>query len=557
MGESISKFCLVLLIVVTHLLPVVSWAQVQNKKIDSLQAALEQSPDLDTNRVALLNQLGYEYWIVAPAQSEKYGKEALELARDLHYRTGMAFAHRVIGVSHWARGDYQLGLTSLFLSLDQYQNIEDRLGEANALMNIGLIYGDQHNYESALTNYFEAIAIFESLDATGRIGTTYNKIGSIYADQGKYDQAKSYLQKGLEIHQKESFNYGIAESYNRLGLVHRDMGKLNRALDYCFKSLELSKAYNDINGSAKTLENLGSIYLLKEDYKNAEKYLLEGKELAQSVGSKEWLKDIYFDLKEVALAQGNYLQAFEYFDQHILTKDSLFNEEKAIQMANLQTEHELAQKETDIKLKQQEIVLLQQQAKLDQWFRYGLILGLIALGLLAYLTFKALRVKIRNAKDQQDELKKELNSKSKELTTYTLNFIQKNEMLEELKEKIQEISKQGDHTVSKKLNSLGRMVDHSFNLDKDWDEFRIYFEQVHQEFFVVLKQRYPDISNSEQRLCALIRLNLSMKEAATILGISPDSVKTARYRLRKKLGLSTEDNLVDFIMNLENTASAT
>ena len=71
-------------------------------------------------------------------------------------------------------------------------------------------------------------------------------------------------------------------------------------------------------------------------------------------------------------------------------------------------------------------------------------------------------------------------------------------------------------------------------------------------FAKILKDYKPDLSNYELKLCALIRLNLNMKEMATILGISAESVKTARYRLRKKLALSREENLIDFIMTLEN-----
>ncbi len=67
----------------------------------------------------------------------------------------------------------------------------------------------------------------------------------------------------------------------------------------------------------------------------------------------------------------------------------------------------------------------------------------------------------------------------------------------------------------------------------------------------MLKDRYPDLTPNEMRLSALVKLNLTIKEMAAILGISPDSVKTARYRLRKKLELNTEENLTDFMLQLE------
>ncbi len=78
------------------------------------------------------------------------------------------------------------------------------------------------------------------------------------------------------------------------------------------------------------------------------------------------------------------------------------------------------------------------------------------------------------------------------------------------------------------------------------------FEELHEGFFYKLKQHFPDLGNAELKLCALLRLNMNMKESSRVLGISSDSVKTARSRLRKKLGLNTEDNLVDFLISFDH-----
>jgi DNA-binding CsgD family transcriptional regulator len=86
--------------------------------------------------------------------------------------------------------------------------------------------------------------------------------------------------------------------------------------------------------------------------------------------------------------------------------------------------------------------------------------------------------------------------------------------------------------------------------DNSWNDFDLYFESINKNFYTRLKQSYPDISTNDLKICALIKLNLSIKEMASILNISPDSVKTARYRLRKKLQLSTEDNLTSFILSV-------
>ena len=137
------------------------------------------------------------------------------------------------------------------------------------------------------------------------------------------------------------------------------------------------------------------------------------------------------------------------------------------------------------------------------------------------------------------------------MTSYALNFIQKNELIVQFSDKIEEIKKQAPGDVASELNRVRKLLDDSSRIDNEWENFKMMFEEVHKGFFTAIKTQYPEIGSAELRLCALLRLNMNLKESSRILGISSDSVKTARYRLRKKLGLATEDNLVDFLMRFD------
>lgn len=154
---------------------------------------------------------------------------------------------------------------------------------------------------------------------------------------------------------------------------------------------------------------------------------------------------------------------------------------------------------------------------------------------------------LRNKHLSEIQLKDQIEFKNKELTSYTLNLIHKNETLEDIKMQVESIRKAPDTEVSHKLNGLLKAVNYSIQLDKDWENFKRYFEQVHQQFFDKLKARYPDLSFNDLKLCSLVKLNLETKQIATLLDISTESAKVARSRLRKKLGLSTEQNLQDFL----------
>ncbi|MCY1233866.1 hypothetical protein D9M72_464250 [compost metagenome] len=137
----------------------------------------------------------------------------------------------------------------------------------------------------------------------------------------------------------------------------------------------------------------------------------------------------------------------------------------------------------------------------------------------------------------------DLDHKESQLSAVTLQMLQKNELLSDIKtaiEKQQPLSEQ----------QLVKMVNRHFEQNNSWDDFNLYFESINKNFYTRLKQLYPEISANDLKVCALIKLNLSIKEMASILNISPDSVKTARYRLRKKLQLAADENLTSFILSV-------
>ncbi len=541
--------------------------------IDSLDQLLLRYSAKDTIRANILNEAGYDYWVIDASKSERYGKEALELSEKLNFKPGVAMANRVIGVSHWARGNFYQALTHLFTSRDQYKQLRDLLGEGNTTLNIGLVYSDQRYYKEALNHFFQAEKIFKYLKRDDRLATTYSKIGTVYIDQKKYDEGYGYLIKALDIHQKNNYVFGVLEACNRLGILYRDQGNYEDAEKYLQRSLTLAEQRNDHEHIAKNLENLGSIQLKKGNYAQAERYLMRGYPIAEKHGYKKWLLDITLDLKNLYTLIGNDKAALFYFEKYQFVKDSIFNEEKALQMANLQIEQEIKDKEQKLKLRTQEINLLEEQARFDRLTTMALIGMILTLAIVTFIIFRNQKFRIKkneqllvnnrqlyqsqqalteakleNARLREEELNLALSFKNKELTSYTVNFIHKNELLDELRKKLEKLKKQVDASLTKELNTILRLVQTNQNIDKDWEDFKRTFENVHHNFFSELLTRCPELSPTELKLCVLIKLNLDPKEVASMLGISPESVKTSRYRLRKKLGLPQEQSLTDFMM---------
>ncbi|PWL38186.1 LuxR family transcriptional regulator [Flagellimonas aquimarina] len=149
-------------------------------------------------------------------------------------------------------------------------------------------------------------------------------------------------------------------------------------------------------------------------------------------------------------------------------------------------------------------------------------------------------IKIKN-----EQLKEEFRSKSNELAASTLSIIKKNELLSKVKEQL--VSNVEDKSTVRPIINI---IDKSLNQNDDWELFKEAFNNADRKFLKKLKKAHPNLSPNDIRLCAYLRLNLSSKEIAPLLNISPRSVEIKRYRLRKKMDLTHDDNLVNYILKL-------
>ena len=139
--------------------------------------------------------------------------------------------------------------------------------------------------------------------------------------------------------------------------------------------------------------------------------------------------------------------------------------------------------------------------------------------------------------------------KTKELANATYHIIQKNKFLNKLKNDLSGLSnKAKSELVEEELRKISRKIDRDIHHDQNWKVFNKYFDDVHQDFMNKLKEKHPDLTPKDLRLCGYLRMNISTKEIAPLLNISVRGVEISRYRLRRKLSLERDDNLIEYLM---------
>lgn len=148
---------------------------------------------------------------------------------------------------------------------------------------------------------------------------------------------------------------------------------------------------------------------------------------------------------------------------------------------------------------------------------------------------------------KNEKLEAEVDFKNKELATTTMHLVQRGKLMSKIKDGLILIRDAEDADKQRELLKVLRLINDAERSDTDWDHFAIHFDQVHSNFLTKLKNKFPELSQNDLKMCAYLKINLSSKEIAQLLSVTIRAVEVSRYRLRKKLNLPSNTNLFDYI----------
>lgn len=172
-----------------------------------------------------------------------------------------------------------------------------------------------------------------------------------------------------------------------------------------------------------------------------------------------------------------------------------------------------------------------------------------------HATEEALRKDYEIAQLKSQQLEHDIKHKSEELSNITMNVIRKNEILLDISNKLSKVSESlPDDTAGtatgKQISRIQKLIQENISHDDDWRSFTQNFDVVYENYTKRLIALHPELNSSDQRICCYLKMGLSSKEIAPLFNISYRSVEMTRYRLRKKMGLSRDINLVDYLQKI-------
>ena len=152
---------------------------------------------------------------------------------------------------------------------------------------------------------------------------------------------------------------------------------------------------------------------------------------------------------------------------------------------------------------------------------------------------------------RNEKLEVEINLMNSELASSAMHLVKKAELLSKTKEELNKVIKVIDHPEAiSELKKMVKTYNEDDRMDQEWKSFTKHFDKVHSDFLNLIKEKHPNITSNELKLCAYLRMNLSTKEIAQFANISVRGVEIGRYRLRKKLQIPTEINLFDYLIGI-------
>jgi len=520
----------------------------QNNNPDQAIIFAQKANDLskeeqnETGEVQSIIAMAEIYWRISDyKKAMELANQARQLAEKADLQKELALSMRITGLIFIELNNYDKSTEYFFKSLEIFEMLNDSEGVTKLLSDIGSVNFHQNNYEKALEYYFRSLFLARENQNKNGISRALNNIAAVYEAMKDFEKADTYFQDASQINKEIGNTLWEGINYMNLGTIKLNLKDYDASYSYLEKALAIFSSLKSKMLMTKCHLNMAKYYTTLQDYDNGLKYASMALEEGKTNDWKQIVYDAAAIVQNIYLTKGDKEKAYDYVVLQYQMKDSLILMGNKEELTRLELQYEFDKKEQAKEIKQH---------KKDSYILI-LIISLLATLLIIILILSKQRVKAKNALLMQQKLEFELDAKNKELTANVMSLMKKNEILSAISDKLITIEKQALKEDTKKTIKKIAVELQKTTEKEILNEFELRFKQVHSDFYNKLLEKFPNLSPNEQRLCAFLRLNMSSKEISDLTGQRISSLETARYRLRKKLGITNSNtNLITFLSNL-------
>ncbi len=443
--------------------------------------------------------------------------------------------------------------------------------------------------EDAIHDYLKAIRIYEDNHMQKQLAIAYNNIALVYQTMNEDSSAIGYLKKAIKIDQRLTDKSSLANCYSNIGTSYKNIDSIQQAILYYRKAIALAEETRDKNTIARNQFYLGSVYQDQANYERALGFFTQSLAICRELGSDYGIMMNMIDIGINCRLTGDFVQSAHYLDQalelaekmklphkqsHIYqqlagTYNCMDGDEKRKTYEYLEKFYTIRNSISDNKkqeyvkelegkyeIEKKEVEILVLQRKVFWLLAFFFVVSFIAVFFfILYLRYKYLQSIAENGKRREKErnnhLSVILDEKKKELVVLANQLVKNKEKTEQVINKILHIVSTHEGKNSFLTKKIEFSVRRENSLSNVFDEFEKRLEENNEEFYQFLLERFPTLSPTELKICALLRMNLSTKEISQITNRSSRTIDFTRNKIRKKLGIDQTINLSLFLLQVQ------
>jgi len=424
-----------------------------------------------------------------------YGKNAVDLAEKLYpvrphdYQFLAEMLYRV--------REYNDCIKYGKKAVTAWKNSPDEIKQftTSCINTVALGYHRQKMYDSAFIYYNQALQLAKAIKDTVWMGIVSGNMAQVLYMQGKYDTAYVLLKNDYRASKKSGYYDNAANSLQWAARANLAKGNKTTALSEVREAFQLLKLWPDAG----------------------------------------YLRNAYYTTTQIFREMSVYDSAFYYNNLWSAINDSL---EKVVATSSLSISKARLNDETS----RYNIQKLNREEKAELLKRNFIIAAIILISIIVFLYLNRSRIKLRHKQETADA---EVIAAKEKLQLFTENIIEKTALIETLEKQVSE-----KLSTNEQQEIIAALSSQTILTEADWEKFKTLYETIYPGFFSKLKTTITDITIAEQRMAALIRLHLTTRQMASLLGISPNSVNKTKQRLRQRFNLPVDVNVEEFIIKL-------
>ncbi|REE80815.1 tetratricopeptide repeat protein [Lutibacter oceani] len=416
-----------------------------------------------------------------------YHQKGLDLKLEIGYKLGAADSYNNLGIVYDLKGDFALSLENYFKALKIYEEEKDVPLESLPMVlgNIGIVYKKQKEYDKVLDYYKRALKIYETNNNNFGIVVIKGNIGSVLINTKDFENSIKYSEEAKKLYVKLGYDRYVPYMLNNIAIAKDSLKLYNESQKDYKEAIRLFK--KDQNLYELTFAQIGlARSLIKEKrFSEAKVIAKDALKIIQEKGFKEFEIDANKILAIVESEAGNYKQAYKYFEEYAIGKDSLFEDHKTKTIFELETKYETVKKEKEIAQQKEELLKNELEIKNKNFYTVLLGSGFLIFSIISFGLFKRQQHKKREytnqlalkeaqsynkLQDQRLRISRDLHDNIGSQLTFIISSIDNLKFLsdstnEKLQNKLSEINNFASTTISQLRDTIWAMNKNEISFD--------------------------------------------------------------------------------------------